>query len=120
MGPARPDYPDGVVVMRSRKVITKHLVANEVEANANAAWYVPRQCLPRLTQENLGHCLKMHALLRAIGVLALIAGLGFMGNGFRFFAYPGERFMMVYYGAGIAVVGLLLIVFSRPSDEPRV
>jgi hypothetical protein len=62
----------------------------------------------------------MHALLRAIGVLALIAGLGFMGNGFRFFAYPGARFMMVYYGAGIAVVGLLLIIFSRPSDEPRV
>ena len=34
-------------------------------------------------------------------------------------AYPGERFMMVYYGAGMAVVGLLLIIFSRPSDEPR-
>ncbi|MGC2076674.1 MAG: hypothetical protein WA728_11710 [Xanthobacteraceae bacterium] len=50
----------------------------------------------------------------------MIAGLGFMGNGFRFFAYPGARFMMVYYGAGIAVVGLLLIIFSRPSDEPRV
>jgi len=62
----------------------------------------------------------MHALLRAIGVLALIAGLGFIGNGYRFFDYPGERFMMVYYGAGIAVVGFLLIIFSRPSDEPRV
>jgi len=62
----------------------------------------------------------MHALLRAIGVLALIAGLGFMGHGSRFFAYPGEQFMIrwVYYGAGIAVVGLLLIIFSRPSDEP--
>ena len=61
----------------------------------------------------------MHALPRALGVLALIAGLGFMGNGFRLFAYPGERFMRVYYGAGMAVVGLLLIIFSRPSDEPR-
>jgi hypothetical protein len=70
-------------------------------------------------QQNLGHCLRMHALLRAIGVLALLAGLGFMGNGFRLFAYPGEGFMMVYYGAGMAVVGLLLIIFSRPSDEPR-
>ena len=70
-------------------------------------------------QQNLGHCLRMHALLRAIGVLALIAGLGFVGNGIRFLAYPGERFAMVYYGAGIAVVGLLLIIFSRPSDEPR-
>jgi hypothetical protein len=71
-------------------------------------------------QQNLGHCLRMHALLRAIGVLALIAGLGFVGNGFRFLAYPGERFTMIYYGAGMAVVGLLLIIFSRPSDEPRV
>ena len=34
----------------------------------------------------------MHALLRAIGVLALIAGLGFMGQGFRFFAYPADGY----------------------------
>jgi len=67
----------------------------------------------------------MHALLRAIGVLALIAGLGFIGQGSRFFSYSAERYMVshsqwVYYGIGIAVVGLLLIIFSRPSDEPRV
>jgi len=62
----------------------------------------------------------MHALLRAIGVLALVAGLGFMGSGFRLFAYPGDGFMIVYYGAGMSVVGLVFIIFSRPSDEPRV
>jgi hypothetical protein len=67
----------------------------------------------------------MHALLRAIGVLALVAGLGFVGQGSRFFAYSAEGFMTshtqwIYYGAGLAVVGLLLIIFSRPSDEPRV
>jgi hypothetical protein len=67
----------------------------------------------------------MHALLRAIGVLALIAGLGFIGQGFRFFAYPAEGLTTghphwIYYGAGLAVVGLLLIIFSRPSDEPRI
>jgi hypothetical protein len=52
----------------------------------------------------------------------LIAGLGFVGHGSRYFSYPGEGFMIqwVYYGAGIAVVGLLLIIFSRPSDEPRI
>jgi hypothetical protein len=60
----------------------------------------------------------MHALLRAIGVLALVAGLGFMGHGSRYFNYPGESFRWVYYGAGMAVVGLLLIIFSRPSDQP--
>jgi hypothetical protein len=65
----------------------------------------------------------MHALLRAIGVVTLLAGLGLMGQGFRYFSYSAESFMTsrthwVYYGAGIAVVGLLLIIFSRPSDEP--
>lgn len=53
----------------------------------------------------------------------MIAGLGLMGQGSRFFAYPAESFMIshtswVYYGAGTAVVGILLIIFSRPSDEP--
>jgi hypothetical protein len=68
----------------------------------------------------------MHALLRAIGVIALIAGLGFIGQGFRFFGYrAADGFMSnetnwLYYGVGIAVVGLLLIIFSRPSDEPRI
>jgi hypothetical protein len=67
----------------------------------------------------------MHALLRAIGVIALIAGLGFIGQGFRFFSYPADGFMTsetrwIYYGVGIAVAGLLLIIFSRPSDEPRI
>jgi len=62
----------------------------------------------------------MHALLRAFGVVCLIAGLGFVGHGSRFFTYAGEGSMIrwVYYGAGLAVVGLLLIIFSRPSDEP--
>lgn len=65
----------------------------------------------------------MHAVLRAIGVVALVAGLGFMGQGFRFFAYPVNSYMSghtnwLYYGAATAIVGLLLIIFSRPSDEP--
>jgi hypothetical protein len=67
----------------------------------------------------------MHALLRAVGVISLVAGLGFLGQGFRFFSYRADTSMpsetpWIYYGIGIAVVGLLLIIFSRPSDEPRV
>jgi hypothetical protein len=67
----------------------------------------------------------MHALLRALGVITLIAGLGFVGQGFRFAAYPADPFITnetqwIYYGGGIALVGLLLIIFSRPSDEPRI
>ena len=83
-----------------------HIMAG---GNTDFAWF-----------NNLGHHLRMHALLRAIGVLALVAGLGFMGQGFRYFSYPAESFshsQWVYYGGGVAVVGLLLIMFSRPSDE---
>ena len=86
---------------------------------------MPHSISTVISAQNLGLAFEMHALLRAIGVIALIAGLGFMGQGFRFFAYTADRFMTsetrwIYYGAGIAVVGLLLIIFSRPSDEPRI
>ena len=55
----------------------------------------------------------------------MIAGLGFMGQGFRFFAYPDDGIITrhtewVYYGAAIAVVGFLLIIFSRPSENHKV
>jgi hypothetical protein len=67
----------------------------------------------------------MHALLRALGILALLAGLAFIGQGSRFLGDPADGFIisqsqLVYYGAGLAVAGLLLIIFSRPSDEPRI
>jgi hypothetical protein len=64
----------------------------------------------------------MHALLRIVGVITLVAGLGFMGQGFRYYSFPEDigirHTEWVYYGAAIAVVGFLLIIFSRPSEEP--
>ncbi|OJU27110.1 MAG: hypothetical protein BGN91_09215 [Nitrobacter sp. 62-13] len=65
----------------------------------------------------------MHALLRIVGVITLVAGLGFMGQGFRFYNLPADSILVrhtewVYYGAGMAVIGFLLIIFSRPSEEP--
>ena len=64
----------------------------------------------------------MHALLRIVGIIILIAGLGFMGQGFRFFSFPANSPMVghaewIYYGAGMAAVGFLLVIFSRPSEE---
>ena len=64
----------------------------------------------------------MHALLRIIGIIILIAGLGFMGQRFRYFSLSGNSLMVghtewIYYGAGMAVVGFFLIIFSRPSEE---
>jgi hypothetical protein len=57
-------------------------------------------------------------LLTLIGIIVLLAGLVFMGQGSGYFPYPAESFMIsqtrwVYYGAAIAVVGLLIIVFAR-------
>jgi hypothetical protein len=60
----------------------------------------------------------MRALLTILGIILLIAGLVFMGQGSGHFPYPAESFMIsqtrwVYYGAAIAVAGLLLIVVAR-------
>ena len=60
----------------------------------------------------------MKTLLMLIGVVALAAGLLFMGQGSGFIPWPATSFMIdqsrwIYYGGGIAIVGLLLIVLAR-------
>ena len=53
----------------------------------------------------------MRTLLTVIGIILLLAGLVFMGQGSGYFPYPAESFMIsqsrwIYYGAAIAVAGL--------------
>ena len=60
----------------------------------------------------------MQALLTVVGMILLIMGLVFMGQGSGYFPYPASSFMIsqarwIYYGAGIAVVGLLIIIAAR-------
>jgi len=57
-------------------------------------------------------------MLKLLGIIVLIAGLVFMGQGSGYFPYPRSSFMIsqtrwVYYGGAIAIVGLLLIVVAR-------
>jgi hypothetical protein len=59
-------------------------------------------------------------LLTAAGVILLLAGLVFMGQGSRYFPYPAESFMVgasqwVYYGGAIAIVGLIVLVIGWRS-----
>ena len=61
----------------------------------------------------------MKTLLIVVGVILLLSGLVFMGQGSRFFPYPAESFMIgasqwVYYGGGMALVGLVLLI-ERPA-----
>jgi hypothetical protein len=60
----------------------------------------------------------MKTLLTVIGIIAVLAGLVFMGQGSGYFPYPASSFMVsqarwIYYGSGIAVLGLLLIILTR-------
>ena len=60
----------------------------------------------------------MQTALTIIGVLLLLMGLVFMGQGSGYFPYPASSFMIgqprwLYYGAGIAVLGLILIIVAR-------
>jgi hypothetical protein len=60
----------------------------------------------------------MQAALTIIGVLLLLMGLVFMGQGSGYFPYPASSFMIsesrwIYYGGAIAAAGLVLIVIAR-------
>ena len=56
-----------------------------------------------------------------LGILATLVGLIWIGQGTGYFPYPASSFMIsqkpwVYYGAGLAIVGLFMIGFSRAKN----
>ncbi|MGD0331857.1 MAG: hypothetical protein ABSA90_01225 [Xanthobacteraceae bacterium] len=60
----------------------------------------------------------MKALLLLIGILVVVAGLFFVGQGSGLIQWPAESFMVsqtrwVYYGGAIAAFGAVLIVLAR-------
>jgi hypothetical protein len=60
----------------------------------------------------------MKAFLLLVGVVALAAGLLFLGQGLGYVRWPASSFMIdkiqwAYYGGGTAFVGLLLIIVAR-------
>ena len=60
----------------------------------------------------------MNAFLTVIGILLLLMGLVFMGQGSGYFPYPASSFMIsqsqwIYYGAATAAAGLLLVIIAR-------
>jgi len=60
----------------------------------------------------------MNTLLTIIGILLLLMGLVFMGQGSGYFPYPASSFMIsesrwIYYGGAIAAAGLILIAIAR-------
>jgi hypothetical protein len=60
----------------------------------------------------------MKTLLMLIGIIVLVAGILFAGQGSGYIQWPANSFMIsqsewVYYGGGIAVVGFLLIIIAR-------
>jgi hypothetical protein len=60
----------------------------------------------------------MKAPLMLIGIVVLVAGLVFVGQGLGYIRWPASSFMIseikwAYYGGGIAVVGILLIIIAH-------
>jgi hypothetical protein len=56
--------------------------------------------------------------LLAVGVIALLSGLVWMGQGSGYFPYPASSFMIdqtvwIYRGLAMAVAGVVLIGISR-------
>jgi uncharacterized membrane protein len=60
----------------------------------------------------------MKPLLTVIGIILVIMGLVFTGQGSGYFAYPASSFMIsqtrwIYYGGAIALAGLILVFLGR-------
>ncbi len=60
----------------------------------------------------------MRSVLLFVGILAVLVGLIWVGQGTGYFPYPATSFMInqtpwIYYGIILAVFGLVVIVFSR-------
>ena len=65
-----------------------------------------------------GKAVNMKTLLTILGVILLLSGLVWMGQGSGYFPYPAESFMVgarqwIYYGGAVAVIGLGIIIFAR-------
>jgi hypothetical protein len=59
----------------------------------------------------------MKGLLTSIGVILILAGVVFMGQGSRYFPWPAESFMVgasqwIYYGGAIAIVGIVALLIA--------
>lgn len=60
----------------------------------------------------------MRRILTLLGVLAVLMGLVWIGQGSGYFPYPASSFMIdqspwIAYGAGLAIVGIVLIAIAR-------
>jgi len=60
----------------------------------------------------------MKLLLRIVGVLALLVGLLWIGQGTGTVNWPQSSFMIrqiawAYYGAALVIIGISLILFAR-------
>ena len=60
----------------------------------------------------------MKTTILVIGILAVVVGLIWVGQGTGYFPYPAESFMInqmpwVYRGAGLAALGLIMVLVSR-------
>ena len=64
----------------------------------------------------------MHRLLFVAGILLLLMGLLFIGQGTGIFPYPSYSFMVsdigwAYRGTAIAVLGAMAVVLSRKMQR---
>ena len=60
----------------------------------------------------------MKTAFLVVGILAVVVGLIWVGQGTGYFPYPAESFMInqmpwVYRGAGLAALGLIVVLVSR-------
>jgi hypothetical protein len=66
--------------------------------------------------------MSMRRILTLLGVIALLMGLVWIGQGSGYFPYPASSFMIdqspwIAYGAALALAGVVLIVLGRRAGR---
>ena len=66
----------------------------------------------------------MRFVLLIVGIVALMVGLLWIGQGTGYVHWPSTSFMIsqiqwAYYGAGLAIAGLVLVYFARRNRNLR-
>jgi hypothetical protein len=74
--------------------------------------------IPERTQSEESTMAIPRVTLRVVGVLAILIGLVWVGQGTGYFPYPASSFMIdqmpwAYRGAGLAALGVLAVLASR-------
>jgi hypothetical protein len=94
---------------------SRHQLVHSLEPAGDRAGRLDLEGRLSLRENGMGFS---RTILRVGGIVAVVIGLVWIGQGTGYFPYPARSFMInqmpwVYWGAALAVLGFLAVILSR-------